>query len=71
MSAQHLRPETHAQLLAAMLRLEALLPGGNVHGVVDLVERAEADLRAGWPEAALDALGRARRLISPNEGAAP
>ena len=28
-----------------------------------LIERAEADIAAGWPEAALDALGRARRLL--------
>ena len=29
-----------------------------------LIERAEAALRNGWPEAAHDALGRARRLLS-------
>jgi hypothetical protein len=28
-----------------------------------LLERAMTDIRAGWPEAALDALGRAQRLI--------
>ena len=28
-----------------------------------LIERAEADIAAGWHEAALDALGRARRLL--------
>lgn len=28
-----------------------------------LIERAEADLRNGWPEAAQDALGRARALL--------
>lgn len=67
MSTQHLRPETRAALLAAMLRLEALLLGRNAPGVADLVERAEADIAAGWPEAALDCLGRAQRLISTSE----
>ena len=65
----NLPPETRAELLAAILRLEALLPGGNVPGVSDLVERAEADIAAGWPEAALDALGRARRLLETQEAA--
>jgi len=28
-----------------------------------LLDRAQADLAAGWPEAAQDALGRARKLL--------
>ena len=28
-----------------------------------LLERAETDIRAGWPEAAIDAMGRALRLV--------
>ena len=32
--------------------------------VLALIERAEADLRNGWPEAAGDALGRARALLA-------
>ena len=35
-----------------------------VADVVDLIERAEADIRAGWSEAALDALARARRILT-------
>jgi len=31
--------------------------------LLGLLERAEADLRNGWPEGAQDALGRARKLL--------
>jgi len=36
--------------------------------LLGLLERAEADLRNGWPEAAQDALGRARKLLSDHTG---
>lgn len=32
--------------------------------VLDLLDRAVYDLEQGWPEAALDALGRARRVMA-------
>ncbi len=34
-----------------------------VRAALALIERAEGDIAAGWPEAALDCLGRARRLL--------
>jgi hypothetical protein len=34
-----------------------------VRAALALIERAEGDIAAGWPEAALDCLGRTRRLL--------
>jgi hypothetical protein len=31
--------------------------------LIGLLDRASADLQAGWPEAALDCIGRARKLL--------
>ena len=64
-----LRPETRAALLLALTRIERLLAGETDPEALGLIERARYDLRHGWPEAALDALGRARRLLETREAA--
>ncbi len=39
----------------------------NLADVRGLLARAEADLHHGWPESALDCIGRARRLLQTHE----
>lgn len=36
--------------------------------LIELLDRAESDLRQGWPEAAHDALGRARAMLESYTG---
>ncbi len=47
-------------------RLDHLLadPALTDPGLRDLLERARYDLEQGWPEAALDCIGRALRLLA-------
>lgn len=63
-TAQRLTPETRTALALAMAEIERLQAGTSDLGVRGLLERAEADLRQGWPEAAHDALERARALLA-------
>ena len=39
----------------------------HVADLCSLLERALHDLRQGWPEAAYDAIGRARGLLTPED----
>lgn len=56
--------ETRVHLALAMAETEVALTGTTDLEVLALLERAAHDLRQGWPEAAADCLGRARRLLA-------
>ena len=55
--------ETRVHLALAMAETEVALTGTTDLEVRGLLERAAHDLRNDWPEAAHDALERARKLL--------
>lgn len=59
-----LRTETRTALPLALAEIERARAGVNDPAVAGLLERAEADIVAGWHETACDALGRARALLA-------
>ena len=64
MSTQRLSFETRTALLLAMTCIERLLRGDADPEAHGLLERARFDLAQRWPEAAHDALERARKLLA-------
>lgn len=71
MTAQRLCPATRAHLLLVLVDIEQALAGTANLEALALIERAPFDLRQDWPEAAHDALQRARKLLQTSTEGTP